>query len=368
MKTKKNFLRNPGVQALLCSLLCVIIGVLIGYIVLLIIKPQGATQAILAVLKNWMNYSRAKLRIKNLGSTLVNAAPLLLCSLSVLFAYKVGLFNIGASGQYTAGACIALYAALAWHMNWFICLVLAILAGALIGAISGALKAYRNVSEVISGIMLNWILLYTANMILSNVKESTTTYTLKLGQNAPQAILPQAGLDALFNGYDYVTIAIPIAIIMAIIVWIVLEKTKLGYELKATGLNKSAAKYAGMKENRNIIMTMAIAGGLSGLAAACFYLTGIAQWSTSAAAVPGMGFNGIAAAFLGGLSPIGTIVSSYFIQHITLGGTGVDLSVYPSQVADLISAIIIYLCGFVAFFKLVLNNWLDKRDAKGGKE
>ncbi len=363
----KNILKNPGVQALLCSLICVLIGVLIGYIALLIIEPNGAGEAIMAVLKNWMNFNVANLRIKNLGSTLVNAAPLLLCSLSVLFAYKVGLFNIGASGQYTAGACIAIYAALAWHLNWFVCLVFAILAGAIIGAISGALKAYRNVSEVISGIMLNWILLYATNMILSNVKEPSTTYTLKLAQNSPNSLLPQGGLQLLFNGHEYVTIAIPLSIIMAIVIWIILEKRMLGFELKATGLNKNAAKYAGMKENRNIIMTMAISGGLAGLAAACFYLTGIAQWSTSAASVPGMGFNGIAAAFLGGLSPIGTIISSYFIQHITLGGTGVNLSVYPSQVADLISSIIIYLCGFVAFFKLVLNKWLDKKDVKGGK-
>ena len=367
MKSKKNWLRNDSVQALLCSLICVCIGIIIGYLVLLAIDPSGAGQAITAILKNWMNSSMANLRLKNLGSTLVNTAPLLLCSLSVLFAYKVGLFNIGASGQYCAGMTVALYAALAWHMNWVICMILAILAGAVVGAISGALKAYRNVSEVISGIMLNWIILYIANMVLSNVKESTSTYTLKMAQNAPQAILPTLGIDKLFNNFQYATIAIPLAIIVAILIWILLEKTKLGYELKATGLNKNAAKYAGMKENQNIILTMAISGALAGLAAACLYLTGITQWSTGTTSVPGMGFNGIAAAFLGRLSPIGSIISSYFIQHITLGGTSINLSVYPSQVADLMSAIIIYLCGFVAFFKLMLNKWLDKRESKGGK-
>lgn len=365
MKKKKSFLKNEGVQSLLCSLLCIAIGVLIGYIVLLIINPSGATNAILAILKNWATANRASLQMKNLGSTLVNTAPLILCSLSVLFAYKVGLFNIGASGQYTAGIIVSLYCALGLHLPWFVCLLLAILAGACVGAISGALKAYQNVSEVISGIMLNWIILYVANMILSSVKETTNTYTLKLATNAPMAVLPQVGLNKLFNNHQYVGIAIPIAIIAAIIIWVILEKTKLGYELKATGLNKNGAKYAGMKENQNIILTMAIAGGLAGLAAACLYLTGITEWSCSTPSVPGMGFNGIAAAFLGGLSPIGSILSSYFIQHITMGGSFVDLSVYPSQVAELISAIIIYLCGFVAFFKLMLNSYLDK---KGGKE
>ncbi|MGN1277612.1 MAG: ABC transporter permease [Floccifex sp.] len=367
MKSKKNFLRNDAIQAILCSLICVLIGVIVGYLVLLAIDPSGAGQAITAILKNWLNSSMANLRLKNLGMTLVNTAPLILCSLSVLFAYKVGLFNIGASGQYTAGMTVALYAALAWHLNWVICLVLAVLAGAIIGAVSGALKAYRNVSEVISGIMLNWIMLYIANMVLSNVKEPTSTYTLKLTQNAQSSLLPTLGIEKLFNNFQYASIAIPLAIIVAILIWILLEKTKLGYELKATGLNKNAAKYAGMKENQNIILTMMISGALAGLAAACLYLTGITQWSTGTTSVPAMGFNGIAAAFLGGLSPIGSIISSYFIQHITLGGTSINLSVYPSQVADLMSAIIIYLCGFVAFFKLMLNKWLDKKESKGGK-
>ncbi|MBQ0065531.1 MAG: ABC transporter permease [Firmicutes bacterium] len=367
MEKNKSFLRNEGVQALLSSILCIIIGLIIGYIVLLFINPQGASGAILAIIKNWANSSRSTLQLKNLGSTLVNTAPLLLCSLSVLFAYKVGLFNIGASGQYTAGIIVALYGALALHLPWIVCMVLSIIAGAIVGAISGALKAYQNVSEVISGIMLNWILLYAANMILSSVKEPSDIYTLKMAKNAPQAILPTLGLNSIFNNHQYVGIAIPIALIAAILVWIILDKTKLGYELKATGLNKNGAKYAGMKENQNIILTMAIAGGLAGLAASCLYLTGITEWSCATASVPGMGFNGIAAAFLGGLNPLGSILSSYFIQHISMGGSFVDLSIYPSQVADLISSIIIYLCGFVAFFKLMMNQFLDKKDAKGGK-
>jgi simple sugar transport system permease protein len=364
MKQKKSFLRNDAVQSLLCSLACIIIGVLVGYIVLLIINPTGANQAIGAILKNWLSSSTKSLRLKNLGSTLVNAAPLLLCSLSVLFAYKVGLFNIGAAGQYAIGAGACLYGALALHLNWFCCMILAIIAGSLLGALCGLLKSKCNVSEVISGIMLNWIALYSTNLLLNNVKESTSPYTFQLKGYASQAILPSFGLEKLFNNYQYMTIAIPLSIIAAIVVWVILEKTKFGYELRATGMNKNAAKYAGMKENRNIILTLTISGGLAGLGAACLYLSGISQWTCTATSVPSMGFNGIAAAFLGGLNPIGAIFSSYFIQHITSGGAGINLSVYPSQVADLISAVIIYLCGFVMFFKLMLNKFLDKKDSK----
>ena len=157
------------------------------------------------------------------------------------------------------------------------------------------------------------------------------------------------------------TIAIPLAVIISIVVWVVLEKTKFGYELKATGFNKFAAKYCGMKEKRNIILTMVIAGGLAAMGAGLFYLTGFEQWQTTASAVPAMGFNGIAAAFLGGLNPIGSIFSSYFIQHITNGGAYVDKTMYSAQIADFISALIIYLCGFVLFFKSFMDKRADRR-------
>lgn len=150
------------------------------------------------------------------------------------------------------------------------------------------------------------------------------------------------------------TIGLPIAVIMAVVVWVVLEKTKFGFELKATGMNKNAAKYCGVKEKRNTIVTMMIAGGLSGLGDAVFYPSGIETWMVQQTTVPGMGFNGIAAAFLGGLNPIGTIFSSYFIQHITSGGSYVDKTMYCTQISDLISAFIIYLCGFVFFFNFGL--------------
>ena len=178
------------------------------------------------------------------------------------------------------------------------------------------------------------------------------------------SILDNIILGALFSDNQYVTIAIPLTVIVAVGIWVLLEKTKLGYELRATGCNKFAAKYCGMKEKRNIILTMAIAGGLAGMGAATLFLTGFEQWQVTQSAVPAMGFNGIAAAFLGGLNPIGAIFSSYFIQHITNGGAYVDKTMYSAQISDLISALIIYLCGFVLFFKVFMNSRLDRRDEK----
>ena len=294
--------------------------------------------------------------------------PLLMCSLSILCAYKVGLFNIGTAGQYVAGACACLYAALAWGWSWLPCMLFAIVAGAVLGAVVGVLKAYCNVNEVISGIMLNWISLYTANTLLSKVKEVASPYTMYLTDLNPSSLLPNAGLDTLFNKNKYVTIAVPLALIIAIAVSIILNKTKLGYELKATGSNKNAARYAGMKENRNIILTLAIAGGLAGLGAAMLYLTGYMRWECTQSSVPGMGFNGIAAAFLGGLNPIGAIFSSFFIQHITDGGQYVNTNFYSSQISDLISSVIIYLCGFVLFIKITMTNMINRSEEKKSRK
>ena len=359
-----NLLRNSGVQSLLASLMCILVGLLAGYVALLIINAEGAWDAICSIVKNFMYYPKPAQQLKYLGNTLVKTAPLLMCALSVLFANKAGLFNIGAAGQYVVGAGACLYMALGLQLPWWICLLGAVVAGALLGALSGFLKTKFNVNEVISCIMFNWISLYCVNMLLATVKETTSPYTKNLKTEAPQALLPDLGLGAFFTKNQYVTIAIPMALIVSAAIWVLLEKTKLGYELKATGNNKNAAKYAGMKENRNIILTMAIAGGLAGLAAAMLYLTGYEQWSCSQASVPGMGFNGIAAAFLGGLNPIGSIFSSYFIQHITAGGAYVDKALYCAQVSDFISSLIIYLCGFVLFMKTAMNRGLDKAEEK----
>ena len=357
-------MKTDGMQSLLSSLICIIMGLFLGYIVLLFINPTGAFKAITDVIKNFFYYKGSTIRLKYFGNTLVKTAPLLMCALSILFSYKVGLFNIGCSGQYTAGVCAALYAALKWNWNWLACLLLAILAGALAGTLVGVLKSYCNVNEVISGIMLNWIILYGTNTILTNVKELASPYTLLVKKYSPQSILPSLGMGKLFSNNQYFTIAVPLSILIAVAVMIILNKTKFGYELKATGFNKNAAKYCGMKEKRNMILSLMISGALAGVGAAFFYLTGYEQWECTTSTVPGMGFNGIAATFLGGLNPIGTILSSFFIQHITIGGANVDKTMYCSQISDLISALIIYLCGFVLFLKTMMKNIIRKREVK----
>ena len=187
---KKNILKSEGVQAVIASLICVVLGVFVGYVILLIINPDGAFEAIVAVLKNFMTYSRPDSQLRYFGNTLVKTIPLILCSLSILFAYKAGLFNIGAAGQYCVGICASLYAALAWGWSWLPCLLLAVIVGGIYGSLVGLLKAYFNVNEVISGIMLNWIGLYLTNMILSAVKEEASPYTINIRTANPDALIP----------------------------------------------------------------------------------------------------------------------------------------------------------------------------------
>ena len=320
-------------------------------------NSEHAAEGMGAILTNFFKYRIAstKTLMKYMGSFLVNSVPVILCAEAILFAYKAGLFNIGAAGQYTVGIIASLYTSLALGWNWFFCLLAAIVAGGIWGLIAGIFKAYFNVNEVIAGIMLNWIGLYICNIILGGeaCMNQSKSETYEITEVNPSGILP-GFMQEFFGGNQYMTIAIPITVVVAIIILIVLNKTTFGYELKATGHNKEAAKYAGMNAKRNIMFTLLISGAIAGMAAGLLYLTGIQHYKI-ASSVPGMGFSGIAVAFLGGLHPIGAIVAGLFVEYITLGGQYLNTNYFNPQVADLMIAIIIYLCGFVLFFKSIIN-------------
>ncbi len=361
MKEKKSLFQNPGFQTLLASILCAVFGIILGFIILLMMNPEHATEGMFAILKNFFKYANNKTNLMYyFGSTLVKSVPVILCAEAILFAYKTGLFNIGCAGQYTVGIIASLYTALALHWNWFFCLLSAIVAGAVWGAICGFFKAYCNVNEVIAGIMLNWISLYICNIVLGNkiCMNTTKSETYDIAGKNPSGILP-AFLADFFGQNKYVTIAVPLTVIVAICILFVLNKTTFGYELKATGHSKDAAKYAGMNAKRNIILSLVISGAIAGLAAGLYYLTGIEHYKI-ASSVPGMGFSGIAVAFLGGLNPIGSIFAGFFVEYITLGGQYLNTNYYNPQVADLMIAIIIYLCGFVLFFKTIMTKPVSK--------
>ena len=358
----KAVLASDTFRSIASAVICALVGIIVGFIILLIINAEHAPKAISVILKNFMYYKKGGKKLYYLGQTLVKAVPLILCGIAVLFAYKSGLFNIGVAGQYCIGIGISLWCALAWHLPWWLCLICAVVCAALWASLAGLLKAFCNVNEVIAGIMLNWISLYIVNVLMQNevVMNVGKSETFSILQTSPKSVLPTLGLGKLFHNNEYVSIAIPLTILVAILINILLKKTVLGYELRATGLNKHAAKYAGMKDKKNLILTMAVSGAIAGLAAALFYLTDVQPWKTSST-VPAMGFNGIAVAFLGELNPIGVIFSGYFIQHITQGGSFIDTKYFNPQIADLISSIIIYSCAFMFLFKTQLSKLFDRK-------
>ena len=349
---------NSSITSVLAALLCIVIGMAVGFLVLLAINPAHAWgDGFVRIIKGGFHDAPY-----GVGKELANAAPLIMTGLSVAFAFKTGLFNIGAAGQYTLGAYGALYCAIMLKMPWYVCLIVATILGGIWGAIPGFFKAYFNINEVITSIMFNWIGLYAVNTIIYGggtgiMYDATKTKSYSLRANFPDAVIPDLGLGDLFSNKS-TTIAVFLAILVAVIVWFVIDKTTFGYELKACGHNKDAARYAGINEKRNIILSMVIAGALAGFGAGLYYLSGVAEWNPQdSTALPGIGFDGISVALLASSNPIGTIFSAAFISHITTGGGFMDTNVFPPEIADVISGVVIYLCAFSLLFK----NWFTKK-------
>lgn len=369
---------KSAVSSLLASLICILIGLFIGFIVLFVlgwvtVSQKGSNAGFAEMLRiTWEQgfsrlleggfYKFANI-IPGMGvrSELLQIAPLIMTGLSVAFAFKTGLFNIGAAGQYTVGAFMALYTSLVLKQPWYVCLLAAALGGAVWGAIPGFFKAYLNVNEVITAIMFNWIGLYGVNTLIYQggtgpMFNINTTKTYAIKQVSPQSLLPTFNIPAgdknYFSNMYLPSISVFIAIGVAILIWVVLSKTVFGYELKACGLNKHAAKYAGINDRRNIVLSMTIAGALAGLGAGLFYLSGSKEWEPlNSTALPAAGFNGISVALLASSNPVGAIFSATFVAHITEGGSYMEASIFPKEVASIISGVVIYLCAFSLLFR-----------------
>lgn len=383
MKEKKSsaFFKKDGTRSVLASLLSILIGMAVGSIVILIVAftssdmgPSSAWDGIRLVFLGLFSTGRDAsgaltfgFNPTSIGNMLFRATPLILTGLSVAVAFRTGLFNIGAPGQYLAGTAASLFIALSIPTSavpavlvWLLAFLGGVAAGALWGAIPGALKAFLNINEVLACIMTNWI---AANLVtwlfdvshLKNVVENTKSgYIYKTTYNG--VATAKLGLDKLFPN-SQVNAGILIAIVLAVAVYIVLSRTTFGYELKACGSNRYAAKYAGIKDRRNIILSMAIAGGLSGAAAALYYLAGNTEffWSTYQS-LPSTGFNGIPVALLAVNNPIAVIFTGIFMSMLDIAGLQLtNLTAYNEYITDVIIAVIVYLSAF----SLVIKVWLS---------
>ena len=413
MNERKSVFQKDGTKTILASLISILIGMLAGIVVIAAVGLLNGTIAssniwdgirlvIFGIFSKGRDAATGALQFgfnpTLFGNMLFRAMPLILTGLSVAVAYKTGLFNIGAPGQYLAGTCASLFLALsiptssipAW-LVWIIAFIGGMIAGALWGCIPGLLKSLLNINEVIACIMTNWL---AASLVtwafdissLKNVLEGTKTgYIYKTSTiindvivNGTQTVagtsIPEGaqvlatrggiatskmGLDKLFSG-SQVNGGIIIAIILAVIFYIIMEKTTLGYQLKSCGSNRHAAKYAGIKDKRNIVLSMALAGALAGTAGALYSLSGNTEffWTTYQS-LPAVGFTGIAVALLAVNNPIGVIFSGIFMSLLNINGQQLtNLTAYNEYITDVIIAVIVYLSAFM----LIIKTWISKKN------
>ncbi len=373
-QAKTPFLQKQGVRSVIASLICILGGLVVGLIVLVVLAvfneniPVGeAFRGVLKLISGPFSAGNLNDALFQAGNMFFQATPLIMTGLSVALAFKTGLFNIGAPGQYLMGAMGSLLVALsipstvlpAW-LIWILALLTGILMGALWGAIPGFFKAKFNVNEVIVCIMTNWIaanivswVFYAADDLFINYEETKVNFIRKTATNGISTWT--LGLDKVFRG-SYMDISIFLACIIAIALYILINKTTLGYELKACGFNKHASRYAGMNEKRNIMLSMAIAGALAACGAAFWCLNGAQdfKWDTYQT-LPADGFNGIPAALLASNNPIGVIFSAIFLKYLGIGGSNMAASTsFNEYVSPLIVAVIIYFAGASKLIKDIL--------------
>ncbi|AMC92931.1 ABC transporter permease [Erysipelothrix larvae] len=360
----KNKLKS-GYQAALPSLISILVGLVIAVVILIATNPANALDGFFRMIKGPFNYGAAR----GLGNMLFYATPILMTGLSVAFAFKTGLFNIGASGQFMIGSLVSVYIAIKWtfiptSVLWLVALLLGALAGALWAAVVGILKAWRNVNEVITSIMMNYIAMYLVMHVIrfGGIYNQARNETMKVASQ-----IPTFGLDKIFVR-SFIDGGILIALICAVIIYVVLEKTTFGYELKAVGLNRDAAKYAGVNEKRAIVTSMIIAGALAGLGGGLTYLAGTSKSINVAAVIASEGFDGIAVALLGMSHPFGVVFSAFFISYLKLGGQAMQVIGYVPEIVEMMIGIILYVSALSLLFRRIITKFKERRLKKVGEE
>lgn len=357
LKKVAHFTQSDSGKNLLSSIFAIITGILFGFVMMLIFVPSDALGGLGIIFTGAFQKGN-----ESFGNFLSLSAPIILTGLSVGFAFKTGLFNIGATGQFTVGAFAAIFIGVRWgflpgNLHWIVAVLGAILAGAIWGYIPGLLKAIFNVHEVVSTIMLNYIGMYGVIVLFKkytfNSLYSESTSILRT------AVIPKMGLDKIFPDSS-ITGGFFLAIIAVIIMYIVLEKTTFGFQLKAVGHNKDAAKYAGINEKRGVILSMTIAGALAGLGGAVTYLTNSGAHLATTYILLGQGFDGIAVALLGLSNPLGILAAGLFFGYIKEAGFFLQTYQFDKETIAMIIASIIYFSALSMLFKNLMKKMFKK--------
>lgn len=355
VKNKERRSPNIGVMS---SIFAIVVGLIFGFIILLISNPSQALEGFWTILTGALTRGT-----EGIGQVFYYATPIIMTGLSIGFAFKTGLFNIGGSGQFIMGALAAVYVGIKFtslgHVHWCVALLASAIAGAIWAVVPGLLKAYCNVNEVISAIMMNYIGMYVVNHI---VGKSSLLYDTLRNQSKPiasTAVIPKMGLDKIFTD-SYVNGGFIIALVFVVVVHIILNKTKFGYELKAVGFNRDASKYAGINETKSIVLSMAISGALAGIAGGLLYLAGSGKYIEVVDVLAEEGFTGISVALLGLSSPFGILFAAIFIAFITEGGFYMQLYEFSPEIIDIIISVIIYFSAFA----LIVKSFIEKKRRK----
>ena len=362
------FLGNEKYQFLTIPLFAILISLLVGAVVLLLLgkNPLDAYVNLLqgsGILPK-AKYAGGKSMLTDFFSFMDCWTPMIFASLSVAVALKTGLFNIGVSGQMLAAGFITTitvgYSTLSAPIAKPLVILVAAAVGALVGGLIGFLKYRFNINEVVSSIMLNYIIEYVVGFFIN------TRYVNPISRQS-QTVSSEARLTLSGTKIGDLKFDIPLGIILAVIVVVIVkyifDKTVLGYELKAVGYNKFGAEYAGMPVNRNIVISMMIAGGLAGLA-------GVAQYMGNSTVLqigvmPSQGFDGIAVALLGNNSPFGVLLSALFFGVLYVGKGFMNANVkVPPELADTIIATIIYFAATSVVMDRVIKSIKKKRNDK----
>ncbi|SDK71365.1 ABC transporter permease [Natronincola ferrireducens] len=357
------------------SIISILLGFIIGAVILAL-AGFSPTEAYSVMIRGVFS------RPSYVAWTIIGSTPIIITGLSIAFAFKTGLFNIGAEGQFIIGAIAAAIVGYIVELPAIIhiplVLLSAIVAAGVWGGIAGFLKAKFGVHEVISTIMLNWIALYLNNYIvlLEGFRRATSQRTHEIQRSASTVLLEQwkrspEGREWL-KGHDFLGDALRtplnwgfvIAILLAVLVWFILNKTTLGYELKAVGYNKHAAEYGGINVSKSMFRSMVIAGGLAG-AAGGLHVMGISKSIASLSAMEGFGFNGIAVALIGGNTSIGVVLAGLLFSALQYGGSKIQPALgAPSEVIQIMIGTIVFFIAMPKLIKYTLQSLKKKRGAK----
>ena len=357
LKSKKKPLLNDAIKF---SLLSILLGLIVGSIVL-VISGNNPITAYGAMIEGIIG------KPKYIAWTIIKATPYILTGLSIAFAFKTGLFNIGAEGQFIIGALVATILGYTLKLPAIIhiplVIIAAAIAGGLWGAIAGFLKSKFGINEVIVTIMLNWIAFYLSNFMVSNsfLSIPNSESSVSINESASISI---TWLKDLVGPATSVNWGIIISLILVFIIWFILTKTTLGFELRAVGHNKYAAEYAGIDVNKSILKSMAIAGLLAGVAGA-IQVMGVTHNITVLAAQEGYGFDGIAVALIANSNPIGVIFSGLLFGAFKYGGIKMQSVGAPSEVINIVIGSIVYFIALSSALRLIYLKMKEKK-AKGG--